>query len=48
MLNFGVRKQDFHIEISIEESTGDNTVTVEIMDDEGQLVTLTGEIVIDE
>lgn len=48
MLDFGIRKQGFHIAVSIEESTGDNSVVVEITNDEGITTTATGTIVFDE
>ena len=48
MLDFGIRKQGFYIAVSIEESTGDNSVTVEMTNDEGEILTVTGAIVFDE
>ena len=48
MLDFGIRKQGFYIAVSIEESTGDNTVIVEVTNDEGVTTTVTGVIVFDE
>lgn len=48
MLDFGIRKQGFFIQVSIEESSGDNSVTAEITNTEGETLTLTGTIVFDE
>lgn len=48
MLDFGCRKQGFHIQVSIDESSGDNTVVVTMINDEGNTVTATGTIVFDE
>ncbi len=48
MLDFGIRKQGFHIAVSIEESTGDNSVIVEVTNDEGVTTSVTGTIVFDE
>lgn len=45
MLYFGIRKQNFHIAVSIDESNGDNTVVLTIIDDEGTEHTVEGVIV---
>lgn len=47
MLDFGIRKQDLHIAISYDEDSGDNTVTIELVDSEGFPQTYTGSIVLD-
>ena len=47
MLDFGCRKGDFHIAISIDESNGDNSVVITMKDEEGVVHTITGTIVID-
>ncbi len=46
MLDFGIRKENFHIAVSIEETTGDNAVTVTVTN-EGVDTVLTGTIVFD-
>lgn len=48
MLNFGARKQGFHIAVSIDESDGSNTVTVTVTDSEGVEHTTNGEIIFDD
>ena len=48
MLDFGCRKLGFHIQVSIDESTGDNSVVVTMTNDEGIEFTATGTIVFDE
>lgn len=48
MLDFGIRKQGFHIAVSIDEDTGDNSVVVEVTNDAGVTTTVTGAIVFDE
>ena len=48
MLDFGCRKPGFHIQVSIDEGTGDNTVEVNVTNDEGVTTTVTGTIVFDE
>ena len=48
MLDFGIRKQNFHIAVSIDEDNGDNSVTIELVDSEGVQHVLTGTIVIDD
>lgn len=47
MIDFGIRKQGFYISVSFDETTGDNSVTVEVVTDEGETVTNTGAIVFD-
>lgn len=47
MIDFGFRKQGFHIAVSIDETNGDNSVTVEIVTDEGEKIITTGTIVFD-
>lgn len=48
MLDFGIRKQGFFIQVAFEESTGDNTVTIELTNTEGETTTYTGTIILDD
>lgn len=47
MLDFGIRKENFHIAVSIDETTGDNAVTVTLINSEGVETVATGTIVFD-
>lgn len=47
MFDFGARKGNFHIAVSIDESNGDNSVVITMKDEEGVEHTVTGTIVID-
>ena len=47
MLNFGITKQGFHIAVSFDEDTADNSVVITVNDGENEPLVVTGAIVLD-